>query len=71
MMPKRRERKVFVFCARRARKREFLADPKFLTHKGFCVADISDCGINLMYLPIADRPHRSPKFRECAKTSGD
>ena len=42
---------ICILCAE-GRKREFLADPKFLTHKGFCVADISDCGINLMYLPI-------------------
>lgn len=34
------------------RKREFLADPKFLAYKGFRVADRSDCGITLMYLPL-------------------
>ena len=38
---------VCILCAE-GRKREFLADPKFLTHKGFKVSDISDCGINLM-----------------------
>lgn len=48
------------------RKREFLADPKFLAYKGFSVADESDCGINLMYLPLkADA--EPPSFRECAK----
>ncbi len=41
---------ICILCAE-GRKREFLADPKFLTYKGFRVADISDCGINLMYLP--------------------
>lgn len=48
------------------RKREFLSDPKFLFHKGFSVADVSDCGINLMYLPL--KPDAEPpKFRACAK----
>ncbi len=48
------------------RKREFLADPKFLAHKGFEVADVSDCGINLMYLPF--EPNAAiPRFKECAK----
>lgn len=48
------------------RKREFLADPKYLSYKGFKTADISDCGINLMYLPL--KPNAvPPKFRECAK----
>ncbi len=47
---------ICILCAE-GRKREFLADPKFLTYKGFRVADISDCGINLMYLPL-NRPHR-------------
>ena len=42
---------ICILCAE-GRKREFLADPKFLTYKGFRVADISDCGINLMYLPL-------------------
>lgn len=47
-------------------KREFLADPKFLAHKGFAVADVSDCGINLMYLPF--EPNAAiPCFKECAK----
>lgn len=48
------------------RKREFLADPKFLAHKGFLTADISDCGITLMYLPL-DPAAAPPKFKACAK----
>ena len=48
------------------RKREFLSDAKFLKHKGFRVADVSDCGINLMYLPLADGVE-PPRFKECAK----
>ena len=56
---------VCILCAE-GRKREFLADPKFLAHKGFKTADISDCGINLMYLPLASDAE-PPKFKECAK----
>lgn len=48
------------------RKREFLSDPNYLKHKGFLVADVSDCGINLMFLPI-DQNAEPPKFKECAK----
>lgn len=48
------------------RKREFLADPKFLAYHGFQVADISDCGITLYYLPL-EQNAELPKFRECAK----
>lgn len=48
------------------RKREFLSDPKFLTYKGFMLADTSDCGITLMYLPL-DANAKPPKFKDCAK----
>lgn len=48
------------------RKREFLADPKYLAYQGFTVADVSDCGINLMYLPL-DPTAEPPRFKECAK----
>ena len=44
---------VCILCAE-GRKREFLADPKFLTHKGFKVSDISDCGINLMHPKVEE-----------------
>ncbi len=54
-----------ILCAE-GRKREFLADPKFLAHKGFRVADISDCGIDLMVLPLVPNAE-PPRFRECAK----
>ena len=56
---------ICILCAE-GRKREFLADPKFLTYKGFHVADISDCGINLMYLPLAENADQ-PKFKDCAR----
>ena len=48
------------------RKREFLADPKYLAHKGFKVADMSDCGITLCYLPLTPTA-APPRFRDCAK----
>lgn len=51
------------------RKREFLADAKFLAYKGFKTADISDCGINLMYLPLVSDAE-PPKFKECAGHPG-
>ncbi len=56
---------ICILCAE-GRKREFLADPKFLAHKGFQTADISDCGINLMYLPLVPDA-MPPKFKECAR----
>ena len=56
---------VCILCAE-GRKREFLADPKFLTHKGFKVSDTSDCGINLMYLPLAEDAEQ-PRFKDCAR----
>ncbi|MEE3400313.1 MAG: YoaP domain-containing protein, partial [Eubacterium sp.] len=61
-----------------AKKRPFLSDPKFLTYKGFKVADEADNGVRLMYLQFdeddkigseasdnidTDLPH----FKECAK----
>lgn len=49
-----------------AKKKPFLADPKFLQHKGFKVSDEADNGIQLMYLPF-DENAPLPKFRECAK----
>lgn len=56
---------ICILCAE-GRKREFLADPKFLAYKEFRVADISDCGINLMYLPI-ESGAQPLHFKECAK----
>lgn len=56
---------ICILCSE-GRKREFLADPKFLTYKGFKIADISDCGINLMYLPLVENAEL-PRFKECAR----
>lgn len=49
-----------------AKKKSFLADPKFLKHKGFEVCDEADNGIQLWYLPFEKESVR-PKFKECAK----
>ena len=49
-----------------ARKKGFLADPKYLTHKGFQVADESACGIQLWYLPFGEGVE-PPRFKPCAK----
>ena len=59
-------KKGICILSAEGRKREFLSDAKFLSYKGFTAADISDCGINLMYLPI-DKDAVPPKFKECAK----
>lgn len=49
-----------------AKKRPFLAEPKFLLHKGFSVCDESDNGIQLWYLPFNGK-NGKPKFKDCAK----
>ena len=49
-----------------AKKKPFLADPKYLSHKGFSVCDESDCGIQLWYLPF-DENAEKPRFRDCAR----
>ena len=49
--------------------REFLSDPKYLAYKGFTVADTSDCGITLMYLPLTPSAEK-PTFKECARHPG-
>lgn len=36
-------------------KGHILSNPKHLAYKGFKVADISDAGIHLMYLPFDDK----------------
>lgn len=49
-----------------ARKKGFLADPKYLRHKGFQVADKSSVGIQLHYLPLVEGAE-PPRFKKCAK----
>lgn len=59
-------RKGLCILSSEKRKREFLSDPKYLAYQGFSVADTSDCGITLMYLPL-DPAAQPPQFLECAK----
>ena len=49
-----------------AKKKPFLADPKFLKYKGFTVCDEADNGIQLWYLPFETDTDK-PRFKECAK----
>ena len=49
-----------------AKKKPFLADPKFLAAKGFMVCDEAYNGIQLWYLPF-ENGTEAPAFRECAK----
>jgi len=49
-----------------AKKRPFLADPKYLKHKGFSVCDEAVGGIQLWYLPFSDGAEK-PRFKDCAK----
>ncbi|SFQ25240.1 YoaP-like [Butyrivibrio proteoclasticus] len=49
-----------------AKKKPFLADPKFLKYKGFEVCDEADNGIQLWYLPFDEKAVK-PAFKECAK----
>ena len=49
-----------------AKKKPFLADPKFLKYKGFSVSDEADNGIQLWYLPFSPDAE-PPRFRDCAR----
>ena len=49
-----------------AKKKPFLADPKFLKYKDFEVADVADNGIELWYLSFT-KSATLPKFKSCAK----
>ena len=49
-----------------AKKKPFLADPKYLKHKGFAVSDEADNGIQLWYLPFEEEAEM-PRFRDCAR----
>lgn len=53
-----------ILCA--AKKKPFLAEPKFLKYKGFSVCDEADNGIQLWYLPFSADAER-PKFKDIAK----
>ena len=49
-----------------AKKKPFLADPKYLQHKGFEVADEADNGVQLWFLPFSPEA-QPPRFKACAK----
>ena len=49
-----------------AKKKPFLADPKFLNYKGFSACDEAANGIQLWYLPF-EADSEKPQFRECAR----
>ena len=49
-----------------AKKKPFLADPKYLKHKGFSVCDEADNSIQLWYLPF-DPEAAKPAFKACAR----
>ena len=49
-----------------AKKKPFLSDPKYLIYKGFKIADESDAGINLLYLPFKEKANM-PQFTSAAK----
>ena len=51
-----------------AKKKPFLADPKYLKYKGFTVCDEADNGVQLWYLPF-DQNAEKPKFKECARSA--
>ncbi len=48
------------------KKKPFLADPKYLKHKGFSVCDQADNGIQLWFLPFSEEAPR-PRFKDCAR----
>ena len=58
--------KVGLCILSAAKKRPFLADPKFLQHKGFAVCDEADNGIQLWCLPFEPGVTK-PQFKECAR----
>lgn len=49
-----------------AKKKPFLADPKYLKHQGFSVCDEADNGIQLWCLPF-DPEAAKPAFKACAR----
>ena len=49
-----------------AKKKPFLADPKYLAYKGFSVGDEADNGVQLWYLPFVPEA-TPPRFKDCAK----
>lgn len=48
------------------KKMPYLSDPKYLSYKGFKIADTAEPFFNLMYLPLADNAPL-PQFKDCVK----
>ena len=48
------------------KKMPFLSDPKYLTYKGFLIADIAEPHFTLMYLPF-EKESEIPRFKEQVK----
>ena len=62
-----KEKGKMGLCILSAKKKlPFLADPKFLQHKGFVPCDEADNGIQLWALPFV-KDAKQPAFRDCAK----
>lgn len=49
-----------------AKKKPFLADPKYLKYKGFSVCDEADNGVQLWFLPLT-REAEKPAFKQRAR----
>lgn len=62
----KRKGKIGLCILSSAKKKPFLADPKYLKYKGFKVADEADNGIELWFLPFEDIAPK-PIFKDCAK----
>ena len=65
----RRKRKASAFSVPGDGSGNFLPIRSFWPTRASRIADRSDCGINLMYLPLACRMPQPPEFRECARAS--
>ena len=59
-------KKASAFCAPRDASGNFSPTPSFCPTKGFEIADVSDCGITLMCLPL-NADTALPKFKDCAR----
>ena len=62
----KKQKKLGLCILSSAKKRGFLADPKFLNYKGFEAADEADNGIQLWYLPFK-KDAQKPEFKDCAR----
>lgn len=62
----RDKRKAGLCILSSQKKKPFLADPKFLKHKGFEICDEADNGIQLWVLPFAPEAAK-PRFKDCAR----